>query len=350
MNSSDSLRSPDGCRQPGPAGNISTDASCDTAFHVDVMATLKDHVRFSFLRSANDNEQTLLQSADKADSNDHDLSRNFDPDSHVDDFALTQRRLSSFFNSFDNGSAVVFVHGSFARGLATSTSDLNLYVAPYTRLELDSLWEQSPWRYGLTDCMESSCEQGTIEVALERWLQRPVTISCKDDPRVWIKQEPMVMAFPWYEDPLPQRTTFGETAYLEHQLRKCWYEVSWMSICRNDPTLSSTGADCLSKNTVASDSISHGREIDAMRTLLLSTIQKLNSILQSASTDDWELILPEFPSIHSFRQGISKLAQEIAGMTENGQDRGWRELEKRYRSCTVGILNLEELVRSDLCR
>jgi predicted nucleotidyltransferase len=86
------------------------------------------------------------------------------------------KQLEWFFDGFANGGACVLIHGSFARALATPTSDVNLYIAPYTRAELDGLW--CPFNGDFE----------TIEDFLQDLLKRPVTGSCHlvDEPRFWI--------------------------------------------------------------------------------------------------------------------------------------------------------------------
>jgi predicted nucleotidyltransferase len=267
-----------------------------------------------------------------------DRSKEVDCNSLSDDFAFTHRRLGQFFNCFANGGTAVFVHGSFARGVATSRSDINLYVAPYSRSELDILWNRSGWRYGSTDTMEAS---------LEEWLRRPVTISCKDDPRFWVNQEPMTMVFPLYEDQLPKIARVGELPYLENLLRKCWYEVSWKDLCSKRPEICCPAVNPLDGATLNSFASSKKRTFDAAPDLLISAILKLDSILQSASKEDWELIQQQFPSILSLREEIANLAQLVAGMTQNGQPREWSEMEERYRSCAAEILKMENFIETD---
>jgi len=79
------------------------------------------------------------------------------------------------------------------------------------------------------------------------------------------------------------------------------------------------------------------RRLDAPPDLRMSAIRKLDSILQSASNEDWELIRPEFPMIHSLRKEIAILARQVTGMMQNGQPREWSEMEERYRSCAAEI-------------
>jgi hypothetical protein len=89
------------------------------------------------------------------------------------------------------------------------------------------------------------------------------------------------------------------------------------------------------------------RTFDAAPDLLISAILKLDSILQSASKEDWELIQQQFPSILSLREEIANLAQLVAGMTQNGQPREWSEMEERYRSCAAEILKMENFIETD---
>src|SRR5271170_1950553 len=106
-----------------------------------------------------------MESTDEMDVCHPDLSSAVDATSFVADVRWISKQLEWFFDGFANGGATALIHGSFARALATPTSDVNLYIAPYTRAELDCLW-----------CRPFYRAFETIEDFLQDLLKRPVTV------------------------------------------------------------------------------------------------------------------------------------------------------------------------------
>jgi predicted nucleotidyltransferase len=243
-------------------------------------------------------------------------------------------KLAWFFDCFANGSVTAFIHGSFARGLATPMSDVNIYIASYNRSDLDRLWSRSAW-------------QGfpTVELGLKNLLGKSVTITCEHDPRYWVEQDhPMFLVWPLYEIQIPKKTCMGKLPFLENLIRQCWCAVSWQEICsRNEERRTAVG-DNPNATPINSIVLPKRPREDESRDEIISAISQLDSIMESASVEDWKLIQPEVHSIFSLRDEIATLAQEIAGITVEEKYPVWNKLVERYQDCAAYILGLGNLV------
>ena len=292
--------------------------------------SLEPQVRFASPHGTNENEQRI-HSVDDMDVDEGDLCRQVDATRFVEDVQRIAEQLEWFFYGFANGAATVFIHGSFARRLATPTSDVNLYIVPYSRSELDRVWSRSIWR-----------DFDTIEIGLHDLLKRPVTVSChKDEPRFWVEQDQcMFPVWPFYQWQIPKKACVERVPFLENLIRKCWYEVCWHDICSKNPLV----AEPLEACTVSSRTGAKRRRPDVSLGLLVSAISKLDLILQSASVEDWGLVRPEVHSILPLRDKIAKLSREVAGMNVKEQNSAWREVEERYEDCAAAISDLGAFV------
>jgi hypothetical protein len=279
-----------------------------------------------------------MESTDEMDVCHPDLATAVDANRFVADVRWISKQLEWFFDGFANGGACALIHASFARALATPTSDVNLYIAPYTRAELDGLW-----------CLSFNRDFETIEDCLQDLLKRPVTVSCHLDPRFWIKSEEMFMVWPSYEWVIPKKACTEKLPFLENLLRKCWCEVSWQEICSSnketcpvvgDNLRAVAGAKRRKKGVSPRPSISG----------IISAIRKIDAILQSASVADWKLVEPTVPSILQLCEEISKLAKEVFGLTGEEQYREWDGVIEWYQDCAACILELGTIVMPNVVK
>jgi hypothetical protein len=128
-----------------------------------------------------------------------------------------------FFEALEP-SASLYVHGSFARGLETTRSDINLYIPSHSRGSIEQSWSQCSLRRPSFD--DPSVGE-SIEVHLRYLLGIEVTLCCSDDPWSWVQEDVKVQVFPTLQDRLlrPQlKSTKREK--LVQNIRKCWYIVS----------------------------------------------------------------------------------------------------------------------------
>lgn len=193
---------------------------------------------------------------------------------------------------------------------------------------MDLLWPGSILRNSRSETIESNL-QGRID--------RPVTLSCYDEPRPWVRGDgTMFMIFPVYRHALPGRQDAGKPPYLLNLIRKCWYEVRWLQECsRNEEVQLNAPADGSISLT------SKGSGIEQQR---LNCIYKLNMILQSAPLEDWELIRTEVPSILLLREEVATLAGQTDDTTCSDNSRRRTQIENLFRHCADEILKFERIV------
>ena len=128
-----------------------------------------------------------------------------------------------FFEIFEP-ELVVYIHGSFARGLQTDDSDINLYIPSHTRHDFERAWAKSNLR-------RPNADDPTIGVSvnelLEDELGRFVTICFGDDRCSWVDRDVKVQIFPPLKDGYRTmvRSIKSRRLYLVNILRKCWYKI-----------------------------------------------------------------------------------------------------------------------------
>jgi len=138
----------------------------------------------------------------------------------ANDIASIHKILTPFLQEFDS-SAVVYVHGSYARGLQKATSDINLYIPSHNRKAVEELWSQV--RRGLYPDADE-----TIETYLRDLLGKEVTLCCSDDPWLWAREDVRIQVFPALEEGISnaQKNVPSKRDTLLQNMRKCWYIVS----------------------------------------------------------------------------------------------------------------------------
>lgn len=146
--------------------------------------------------------------------------------SFVRDLASIHEHCMSFFDMLDTG-ALVYVHGSFSRGLQKDSSDVNMFIPSHSRACLEETWSASNLRQPM---YEDPSVGESIENHLRDILGREVTICCSDDPWWWVERDIKFEIYPALDKNFPNgiSATSDSRSRSLSVVRKCWYDVRWI--------------------------------------------------------------------------------------------------------------------------
>jgi hypothetical protein len=187
----------------------------------------------------------------------------------VNDVSSIHKTCVYFFDKLD-ASAVVQIHGSFARGLVTDQSDINLSIPSHTRARLENVWAASSMRKPM---YEDPSVGERIEDHLRDIFGREVTICCSDDPWLWVKRDVRGNVYPSLDKQLPEVSNANisdPTARSLNVIRKCWYHVRWLEIEERRGSIlwsekrSGSSGDCAHETTSAASDYRFSQEYIVM--------------------------------------------------------------------------------------
>lgn len=252
------------------------------------------------------------------------------------------RILGPFFDELEPES-VVYVHGSFSRGLETARSDINLYIPSHRRATLEDMWLECKLR---RPSYETPRLGETIEVYLRDLLGKEVSVCFSDDPWSWVEHDVKVRVYPSLdEDWVQPRGAFVDARAQALQMaRKCWYTVRQFEIDEAwkwrafDQTNASVGSN-------QSETKQGGGKDRTWN--LTRTINKISNFLDKIEQMDWRTVSPELstaiaaaPAIHALRNECDK----VFFVRRNESPGLWEKLATRFRRQTVAIESLGEAV------
>lgn len=247
----------------------------------------------------------------------------------------------AFFDAFDPD-AEVYIHGSFARGLHTEDSDVNLYIPSYTRKELEEAWSKSPMR--IPDPSEFPGLKVSINQLLRDELGREVSICCADDPWIWVERDVKYKMLPVLEEGHPTSSLPFETsrAFMLNILRKCWYNVQSFRVGGGDTDTTEPVTFASSSDLV--DEASHripSVKSPGYRFRVISN--RICYLLLSVSKEKWAECVPEFPTIPSLIERFGRLADDADDGPENGADVYWDTIADRFETLASEICSFEDI-------
>jgi len=254
------------------------------------------------------------------------------------------KRCQPVFESTIPG-AQVFVHGSFARGLQTKSSDVNLFISNTTHKDLEYAWSLSELRLPR---YENPSEQESIHEHLRDKLGRHVSICCSDDPWWWIKTELKYQIFPSLDEAETQMASNilveNRRPYLLKALRKCSYILR---------SIEARGCDIRQLDydivTIVSSSLEmindrHQITMRPLRSTRLDLIcRTLNLfLLQGGNTEEWNRWLPEFPIIPTWIPRLVELVRRGLNGCIEEDDPYWDNLAEQCDILFQEILELSD--------
>lgn len=232
-------------------------------------------------------------------------------------------------------SADVYIHGSFARGLQTVASDINLYIPSLSRDNLNEIWSQSPMQ-------KASFGDPKVGVSINEYLRedlgREVTICCSDDPWLWVERDVKYRIFPTLEEDfeIPHVFSTDQHLYLANILRKCYYEILGTESEETKISILATDNSPTCYNAQTNEVKLHfDREPDSPSRVLrlYEIINRLYYLLESIDEATWRKYLPAFPNILTWIDELGQLSSEAYRHWLQGDFaiEVWKPMYERYR-------------------
>ena len=196
-----------------------------------------------------------------------------------------------FFEFFDP-ELVVYLHGSFARGLQTDDSDVNLYIPSHTRNSFERAWAKSNLR-------RPKADDPTVGVfvneLLDDELGRDVTICFCDDGCSWVDRDVKVQIFPPLKDGYTTMTRriHNRRLHLVKILRKCWYKIQESRIGVTEKSTPGSDPFDMEERIRAFSEFDPKLSIENIR-LMLVIFDVSPLLMHSVQREEWRKSLPEY--------------------------------------------------------
>ena len=265
----------------------------------------------------------------------------------ANDVTSIHKILTPFFEEFDS-SAIVYVHGSYARSLETATSDINLYIPSHIRKTVEELCSQYKVRRRLYYVPNAD---ETFETHLRDLLGKEVTVCCSDDPWLWAGEDVRIQVFPALEEGIAnaQERVPGKRDRVLQNMRKCWYIVSrfetdqaWKWRAWREDTVDFSGAVIKDMN----EEFAQVNRYEAK-----TAVGRISDLLNEFSPKVWRrevpvpesaviitgTLIPEFKRLHSAAYGAFYIER-------NTSDVFWETLIGDFRRCAREIQALKSIL------
>jgi hypothetical protein len=263
----------------------------------------------------------------------------------VSDVSSIHNSCVLFFDKLDT-TIVVYLHGSFARGLETDESDVNLYIPSHSRVSLAKIWAGL---YMRKPTYEDPSIGESIENHLRDVLGREVCICCSDDPWLWVKRDVLGEIYPNLDKHFQIRnlSISDSTSRSLNVIRKCWYHVRYLEIEeKREQTLWSdnkgTPSACSSADsTAAANSYQYSR-----RYVTMVATNELLYLLGSLESCDLETIPLDSRAVTQLVEELEPQESAVYRFLymRDDEDSCWDSLVERYHRFATAILNSEEIV------
>jgi len=244
-----------------------------------------------------------------------------------------------FFEIFDP-ELVVYIHGSFARGLQTDDSDINLYIPSHTRNGFERAWAKSNLR-------RPNADDPTVGVSLNELLEdelgRFVTICFGDDGCSWVDRDVKVQIFPPIKDGYKTRARHikNRRPYLVNILRKCWYKIQQYRVGRTEK--STLGSDLFGIEERIRQLSESGSKLSTENirlTLVIFDVYQL--LVDSVEREEWRKWLPQYcQTILSIRDQYSQLEDQVDDPKVGYDDSTWKTIANKFEELAADVCTFE---------
>lgn len=244
-----------------------------------------------------------------------------------------------FFELFDP-ELVVYIHGSFARGLQTDGSDVNLYIPSHTRKDFERAWAKSNLRKPRADDPGVGV---SVNELLGDELGCDVTIYFCDDGCSWVDRDVKVQIFPPLEDGYPRETRpiKNRRPYLVKVLRKCWYRVQQFRVGETETPTPQSDIFNMEERIRHISELDSKLSIENIRlTLVIFDVSWL--LVHSVQKKEWRKWLPEYcqtilPMVDRYNQ-----LRDQVNHPEVGYDEGiWNTIANKFEELAAKICSFE---------
>lgn len=237
---------------------------------------------------------------------------------------------------------VAYVHGSYARGLNTNSSDVNLYIPSHVRERIEGSWSESRLR---RPSYEHPDGGETIEVHLRDLLGKEVTLCCSGDPWEWVEDDVQVQVYPNLAADWEQVRVRcdDDRSRLLQRARKCWYIVRRFE-----------SDDAWKWKAYEQGNVSGGTLRDARgpgcsedRFSVVHAIFQVSGRLKGISKMDWRALAPELLDAVSVAARFAQLSGECYQACYVRKDKPrdlWESFAHRFRTYKKAIYGLEWVV------
>ena len=248
-----------------------------------------------------------------------------------------------FFELFDP-ELLVYIHGSFARGLQTDDSDVNLYIPSHTRKDFDRAWAKSNLRKPKADDPGVGV---SVNELLGEELGRDVSICFVDDGCSWVDRDVKVQIFPPLEDgyPTEARPMKNRRPYLVNVLRKCWYKIQQSRVGETEKPTPRSDIFNMEEGIRYLSEFDSKLSIENIRlTLVIFDVSWF--LVDSVQREEWRKWLPEYcQTILSMLDRFKQLRDQVNDPEVGYDDAIWNTIANKFEELAAEICSFEGQLR-----